>query len=611
MGGLALNTPNSRPKVLIVDDQPDNIHMLIEALKHDCTIIAAKTGAKALALAAKTPQPDLILLDVLMPDMDGYAVCTRLKSTPATRSIPIIFITALGEATDETRGLTLGAADYIVKPTTPSVIKARVKNQLTIQRLTQQLQHMNEALESQVQRRTKELKQALEKIQQRTLDLHRAVYLHSLTGLPSRTSLMETLQVTCQKIKTPAQPFVVLVVNLIRFSLINNSLGHELGDKALIAIAQRFQAVLQGQDVLYQIGGDEFCFLAYGLTSEATINAYAETILDSLTPAINVEGYEIFVHARMGIVVGDHTYHSAVEVLRDADTAMQQVKADGTEGYSLFKADLHAAALQRLELENALNHALKRQEFEVFYQPIIDLTHNCIHGFEALLRWRHPSRGLVPPLEFINCLEDTGLIVPVGRWVLHQAAQQLAAWQTAASTLTMSVNLAARQMAHPTLLDDIDQVLATVALNEGTLKLEVTESGLLETGGRTLEKIQALRDRGLHISIDDFGTGYSSLSYLQRLPVDVLKIDRCFVKDIGPQGENSEIAKAIVSMGDALGMAIVAEGCETEGQVNFLRSLGCQYGQGYFFAKPLAASEATAWLQGSHPWFQECMTTPA
>jgi diguanylate cyclase (GGDEF)-like protein len=385
---------------------------------------------------------------------------------------------------------------------------------------------------------------------------------------------------------------VVLVVNLIRFSLINNSLGHELGDKALVAIAQRFQSVLHPGDVLYQIGGDEFCFLTYQLTSEAEINAYAEKILDTLTPAITVEGYDIFVHARMGIVMGNHTYKGAVEVLRDADTAMQQIKAKGVDGYYLFRSDLHDAAIRRLELENDLNHALKRQEFELFYQPIITLADGQLHGFEALIRWRHPRRGLVSPDEFIPCMEDTGLIVPVGLWVLNQAARQLAHWQQTFGPITMSVNLAARQMTHPTLLDDIDALLGEVTLLPGTLKLEVTESSLLETGDRTLEKIQALQARGLHISIDDFGTGYSSLSYLKRLPVDILKIDRCFVKDIGPNGENSEIAQAIISMGDALGMAIVAEGCETPEQVAFLRQLGCQYAQGYWFAKPMGVEEA-------------------
>jgi diguanylate cyclase (GGDEF)-like protein len=591
-----LNHSGPLPKVLIVDDQPENIRVLMETLKQDCAIIAATTGQKALDLAAKSPQPDLILLDVMMPDMDGYDVCTRLKGSPATQHIPIIFITALGEAANETRGLTLGATDYIIKPANPAVVRARVNNHVTLQRLTRQLQHMNEALELRVNKRTQELKQALQQIRQRTEELHRAVYLHALTGLPSRASLLETLQEACQKNIKGNRPFVVLVVNLIRFSLINNSLGHELGDKALVAIAQRFQSVLHPGDVLYQIGGDEFCFLTYQLTSEAEINAYAEKILDTLTPAITVEGYDIFVHARMGIVMGNHTYKGAVEVLRDADTAMQQIKAKGVDGYYLFRSDLHDAAIRRLELENDLNHALKRQEFELFYQPIITLADGQLHGFEALIRWRHPRRGLVSPDEFIPCMEDTGLIVPVGLWVLNQAARQLAHWQQTFGPITMSVNLAARQMSHPTLLDDIDALLGEVTLLPGTLKLEVTESSLLETGDRTLEKIQALQARGLHISIDDFGTGYSSLSYLKRLPVNILKIDRCFVKDIGPNGENSEIAQAIISMGDALGMAIIAEGCETPEQVAFLRQLGCQYAQGYWFAKPMGVEEATHWL---------------
>jgi diguanylate cyclase (GGDEF)-like protein len=592
---------NDKPKVLIVDDQPDNIRVLMAALKQDCRIVAATTGDRAIELASQPPQPELILLDVMMPDMDGYDVCARLKENPATRHISIIFITALGEACNETKGLTLGAVDYIIKPANPSVVRARVGNQLTLQRLTRQLQHMNDLLEEKVNQRTQELHQALGKIKQRTEELHHAVYFHALSGLPSRAALLESLQVVCAGAapvaKTSDQTnFVVLVINLIRFSLINNSLGHTLGDKALVAIAERFQSVLREGDGLYQIGGDEFCVLAHHLDTEADIAAYAETILGSLNRAINVEGLEIFVHARMGVVVGDPTYDNAVDVLRDADTAMQRVKSDGAEGYHIFRADLRAAAIRRLELENALNYALHRHEFDLFYQPIIDLATGQIHGFEALIRWWHPDRGLVPPVEFVTCLEDTGLIVPVGQWVLQRAMEQLQTWQQRFGAITMSVNLAARQMTHPTLLHDIDGLLAQVSLIPGTLKLEVTESGLLETGDRTLKTIQALRDRGLHISIDDFGTGYSSLGYLKQLPIDVLKIDRCFVKDIGPNGENSEIAQAIISMGDALGMTIVAEGCETQQQIDFLRQLGCQYGQGYWFAKPMPTDAATTWM---------------
>lgn len=588
---------NQPPKLLIVDDDPNNLRILVSTLKQDYIIIAATNGVKAQELAAKHPQPDLILLDVMMPGIDGYEVCTQLKQSHQTSHIPIIFFTALGEPHDEARGLQLGAADYMVKPINPAVLRARVKHHLTIRRLTDQLQSVNEKLESKVNQRTAELNHALDKIQQRTQELHRAVYLDSRTGLPSRASLMETLKSLCSEEKEKHRPFALLVLNFIRFSLINNSLGHAVGDQVLQEIAKRFESVLHEGDTLYQIGGDEFCFLAHHIETEQDIQAYAEVILQTLASAIHIEGYEIFVHARMGIVLGSRLHRTAVEILRDADTALHEAKADGTEGYYLFQADLHDAAVKRLDLENALNRALKQEEFIVFYQPIINLATGTLDGFEALVRWHRPEKGLVPPGEFIPCLEETGLIVPVGTWILHQAIQQLVAWQKKFGSISMSVNIAARQFTHPNFLENIDAALRRFLPQPGTLKFEVTESGLIETGGHTLEKVLALRDRGLRISIDDFGTGYSSLSYLQKLPIDILKIDRCFVKDIGPQGENSAIAKAIVYMGDALGMDIIAEGCETNDQVQFLRQLGCECGQGYFFAKPMPADTATEWMQ--------------
>lgn len=584
-------------KVLIVDDQPENIQVLMAALMDDYTVVAAKNGEKAIELATKSPQPDLILLDVLMPDISGYELCQRLKAKPETRQIPIIFVTALSEADDEAKGFQFGGADYIVKPAHPTVVKARVKSHLTITQLTKQLQAVNDLLEQKVHKRTIELNKALEELKLRTQALHRALYTHALTGLPSRTSLMETLQALCDKHPDKKTPFILVMLNLVRFSLVNNSLGHAIGDKVLIQVAERLKRVLYTNDILYQVGGDEFCFLSFYPQSESEIVDYVENIRNSLTKGIQVDGYEIFVHARIGVVKAEHHYKTAIEILRDGDIALQKVKAEAIDGYHIFEADFHDAAVRRLDLESALNRALENDEFVLFYQPIIDLETRAVDGFEALIRWRRPGHGLVPPNVFVPCLEETGLIVPVGRWVLREAIQQLAVWQQQFGDLSMSVNLAAPQFIHPNFLHDLDEALQLAALREGSLKLEVTESGLLETQERTLEKIHQIHQRGISISIDDFGTGYSSLSYLNRLPVDVLKIDRCFVKDLKDNGENSEIARAIVSMGAALGMSIIAEGCETEGQVNFLQRLGCQYAQGYFFGKPMPVDEATLWLK--------------
>lgn len=587
-------------KVLIIDDQPENIRVLMSALQGDYAVIAATNGPKAMELAMKSPQPDLILLDVMMPDVSGYQLCEQFKGSTLTRHIPVIFVTALSEADDEAKGFQHGGADYIVKPANPAVVRARVKSHLTIQKLTQQLQSINDLLEQNVAQRTIELNQALDEVRARTQDLHRALYTHALTGLPSRASLMETLQSLCNKPVTEQAPFVLLLMDLARFSLINNSLGHAIGDKVLLEVGKRLQTLLTDQDVLYQVGGDEFCVLSFAPQTENEIVDYVNAISDCLAQVIHVDGYEIFVHACVGIVQGGLHYTTATEILRDADTALQKVKAESVDGHYIFRSDFHEAALRRLDLESALNQALEKEEFVLFYQPIINLDTRRVDGFEALIRWQREGHGLVPPYLFIPCLEETGLIIPVGRWVMQTAIKQLAIWQQQFGRLTMSVNLAAPQFIHPNLLQDIDASLASAPLLNGTLKLEVTESGLLETKERTLAKFNQIRERDISISIDDFGTGYSSLSYLKQLPVDILKIDRCFVKDINDAGDNSEIARAIVSMGSALNMKIIAEGCETESQVRFLHQLGCQFCQGYFFGKPMSSAEATRWLQSAH-----------
>jgi diguanylate cyclase (GGDEF)-like protein len=384
----------------------------------------------------------------------------------------------------------------------------------------------------------------------------------------------------------------------MQFSLINNSFGHAIGDKILIAIAERFTTLLPAGDSLYRMEGDKFCFLLHGHITEAQAVSFAEQILQTFSEPFVVEEYEIFANARLGITIAGNHYFQAVELIRDVDTALQKARSNGIAGYYLFQRSLHDLAFQRLRLENDLRLALVRGEFVVFYQPIINLSNQKIDSFEALIRWQHPQRGLVSPIEFIPCLEETGSIVPVGMFVLHQACVQLQEWQkTFNSELSMSVNLAARQMVYPKLLADIDFILQETNCKPECLKLEVTESGLLEVGQQTIDLLQAIRDRGIRISIDDFGTGYSSLVYLQRLPVDTLKIDREFVKDIQPNGENAEIVRAVIQLGKALGKDIIAEGCETNDQVTFLKGIGCDFAQGYHYAEPMDVAHADKFIR--------------
>lgn len=574
--------PNSIKKILVVDDSPENIQLLLEVLKDTYTVIVATNGEKALQLAAKEPQPDLILLDVIMSGMSGYEVCSCMKTNIKTREIPIVFVTALNEAIDVAQGFELGAVDYISKPINPAIVKARVQNHLKILGLTRSLQKVNRDLA--------DFNLSLERlVQERTAELYQATYFDSLTGLLSRASLLRDLDSALELIhQSSTQGFALLVLDCMQFSLINNSFGHAIGDQILIAIGERFTTHMPTGDSLYRIGGDKFCFLLHRNIIEAQVVSFAEQIIQTFSEPFVVEEYEIFANARLGITIAGNHYHQAVELIRDVDTALQKARSNGIAGYYIFQRSLHDFAFKRLRLENDLRLALVRGEFVVFYQPIINLSNRKIDSFEALIRWQHPQRGLVSPIEFIPCLEETGSIVPVGMFVLHQACAQLQEWQkTFNSELSISVNLAARQMVYPKLLADIDFILKETNCNPERLKLEVTESGLLEVGQQTIDLLQALRDRGIRISIDDFGTGYSSLAYLQKLPVDTLKIDRVFVKDIQANGENAEIVQAVIQLGKALGKDIIAEGCETNAQVTFLKGIGCDFAQGYHFAEPM------------------------
>lgn len=420
----------------------------------------------------------------------------------------------------------------------------------------------------------------------------------ALTGLPNRALFMDRLGRALTRVTRQKQSiFAVLFLDLDRFKIINDSLGHVIGDQLLMGIAQRLQGCLRPGDTVARLGGDEFTLLLEDISDASDAVHIAERIQKELAIPFNLGGHEVFTTASIGITQSGVGYERPEDVLRDADTAMYDAKMSGKARHALFNATMHAHALSLLQLETDLRRALERREFRVYYQPIVSLETGCIAGFEALLRWQHPRRGFLSPLEFIPVAEETGLILPIGGWVLREACRQMRMWQIqfpSTRSLSISVNISGKQFTQPNLVEQIEQILRETGLSAESLKLEITESVIIQHGDATEAMLTQLRNLGVQLCIDDFGTGYSSLSYLHRFPVDMLKIDRSFVSRIGTNGENAEIVGAIVALAQTLGMSAVAEGTETEEQLAQLRLLKCDFGQGWWFSRAVDGEAAAA-----------------
>lgn len=631
----------SKVNILIVDDTPDNLRLLSTTLtERGYKVRSVINGSMAIMGAQATP-PDLILLDIKMPDMDGYEVCQKLKADQHTREIPVIFISALDEVLDKVRAFEVGGVDYITKPFHFEEVLARVENQLTIRNLQKQLtkqnvrlqqevcvseaavrhrkaaetevRQLNALLEQRVRQRTAQLEATNQELQREIVErkkaqeqlLHLALH-DTLTGLPNRVLFMERLQQALDRFKQqPTYKFAVLFLDCDRFKVVNDSLGHVVGDQLLVAVAYRLASCLRPSDTLARLGGDEYTILLEDIEDSSDATQIAEQLQKQLTIPFQLHEHEVFINASIGIVADPSDYDQPEHLLRDADTAMYRAKELGKARYQVFDEGMHHRALASLQLETDLRRALERQEFVVNYQPIVSLTSGTICGFEALVRWYHVDRGFISPAEFIPIAEETGLIVSIGEWVLREACRQMRMWQHQLPThppLTISVNLSAKQFWQPNLIEQIDAILQETELDSRSLKLEITESAIIDNDESVTAILQQLRNRQIQLSIDDFGTGYSSLSYLQRFPVDTLKIDRSFVSKIGETGENLEIVRAIVTLAHNLAMSAIAEGVETTQQLSHLRAAGCEFGQGYFFSKPLTPEAAAAIIATAPQW---------
>jgi diguanylate cyclase (GGDEF)-like protein len=424
--------------------------------------------------------------------------------------------------------------------------------------------------------------------------LHNQAFYDALTGLPNRALFLERLKEAEELENSDGVPSAALFLDLDNLKPVNDSLGHEAGDTLLRAVTERMLNCVRGEDTVARLAGDEFAVLLTGVRSEEQAAIVAERVLASLKTPITIGDHLVRCGVSIGLATSAAARASGIPLLRAADMAMYAAKTSGKGRMEVFQPSYHTAQLEREQLRADLHEALDAGQLELFYQPIVDLPTSTVAGFEALLRWRHPERGLVSPLEFIELAEETGLIVPIGRWVLQEATRQAAAWQTSSplGRLRMSVNVSVRQFQHPDLLGDVSTSLLRSGLDPSLLTLEITESLFVQDAVGTARKLEEIKELGVRLALDDFGTGYSSLSYLRRFPIDTLKIDKSFIDGVATSSEACAVAAAIVQLGQTLRMEVVAEGLEDADQLQALNDLSCPMGQGYHFAKPLPALEA-------------------
>ncbi|MFN6482089.1 MULTISPECIES: putative bifunctional diguanylate cyclase/phosphodiesterase [unclassified Nostoc] len=469
-------------------------------------------------------------------------------------------------------------------------------------------------LEIRVAERTAELVKANQKLLNEITErkrvesqlLHLAFH-DALTGLANRTAFMNRLRHAINYSKRHSDYlFAVLFIDLDRFKVINDSLGHLSGDQLLLATASRLEVCVRSIDTVARLGGDEFTILLEGIQDVADAITVAERIQKELALPFDLEGQELFITGSIGIALSSTVdYQHPQELLRDADTAMYRAKMLGRARYELFNSDMYANALARLQLETDLRRAIERQEFRVYYQPIVSLTSGSILGFEALLRWQHPERGLLNPADFIPIAEETGLILSIGKWALHEACRQMQAWRVYHRSNLLekiSVNLSVKEFSQPDLIEQIGQILHSTGLDPSSLVLEITENVIVQNGDKATAVILQLREMGIELSIDDFGTGYFSLGGLYNFPINVLKIDRSFISLMSTNSKNLEIIEIIVTLAHKLDVDVLAEGVETKEQLALLRKLNCEYGQGHFFSVPLNSSAAEALIIQNPQW---------
>ncbi len=695
--------------LLIVDDVPENIHELIAALNDEYRIVVANSGERALQMLNNGNIPELILLDIIMPDMDGYEVCRHVKSLDCCAGIPVIFVTVIDATEDKIKGFDVGAADFITKPFDIDEIRARIRTHLELTRLRHTLEELVEQrtlLLQQSEQRYRiladyspnweywvspsgeflyvspaceaivgyapedffadaKLMERLVHPEDRRLwhehceditrrdgslqcirvvardgserwiehfcrpvvdgngqhlgrrgsnrditDRHQAeqrldffAHRDPLTGLPNRTLFNELLDHAVQQYEHNGSEFALLFLDLDNFKQINESLGHTVGDLLLSEVGRRLQVLLPGVEAMARIGADEFTVIIETKRLHGGVDLVAKRLIDRLSEPLKLDNEEIYCGVSIGIALYPADGQTGERLLSHADAALNQAKSQGKNLIQFFSPEMTSRAKHRLTLQAELRRAIETDELLLHYQPQTDLRAGHLVGLEALVRWQHPHRGMISPGQFIPIAEESGLVVQLGDWVLRTACRQLKHWQDAGLTpIRTAVNVSAIQLSRGDLTESIKIVLQETQISPELLELEITESCLMTNREKALRTLAELRMLGIRLSIDDFGTGYSSMAYLQQLEVQKLKIDMSFIRDVTTNPANAAIVRAIIALGHSLGLAIIAEGVETNEQAKYLRDRGCDAIQGFLISRPLPVAAITKLLHTPLPF---------
>lgn len=597
------------PKVLLVNDHYPTLLGLqtllgIAAKEQGYEVITASSGQEALREVLKC-QFAVILLDISMPGLDGFETAQLIHSRDLSASTPIIFITAYyADELNRLKGYQLGAVDFLISPVIPEVLLSKVavfvelaKKNIALQCKTEEIEELYSNLQVQQMLELKGHNERLQvEIEERKLAenlAHDLATKDPLTGLLNRRSLIEALKNCVVNTTRRKELLAVMFLDMDRFKTINDTLGHDVGDSLLSEVARHISASVREIDLVARLGGDEFVVVVNAMSSISDAVKIADKILAATEQAMRIGAYSIKVSLSIGISMFPQDGATAEDLMKNADLAMYHTKKETQGGVQFYSEKLNARLLAHRRLEHELQLALKNNEFELYYQPKIQLGTNRITGLEGLVRWHHPTRGLLESQEFIETATESGIIVELGDWVIAAACAQLRRWRDAMHPILnvpIAVNIAVPQI-RPELIQSIETALAEYNIPPSYLQLEITESLLIRDLNRTRAILDKIHETGVSIAIDDFGTGYSSLSLLKSLPIDVLKIDQSFVRNLATDANDSIIVAAIVNMGQALGLVIVAEGAETETQLKILQNLQCNEYQGYLFSKPLNATE--------------------
>ncbi len=567
--------------IMMVDDEPttlDILQMYLEDAGYQ-NFVRITDSSKVLGRIAAEP-PDVLLLDLMMPGLSGLEILTTLRESERERHLPVIILTSSSDADTKLKALELGATDFLAKPVDASELALRLRNTLAAKAYQDRL-----------------------------------AYYDGPTGLPNRELFERRLEREIQRARRTGTSCAVLNIGLRRFEMLSQALGSVVTDRLLGAVGERIELRVRADETsgagpmqtrpeatIARGAGDQFLVLISDITEASEVGHLARALIGELQRAFPIDGRELFVKASIGIVMYPTDGDSVHDLLNHAHAATSQAMQQRRDGYHFFSEELNARTLERMRIENDLHRALERGEFELYFQPKLAVDSPRLLGAEALLRWRHPEHGLVPPMRFIPVAEEAGLIIPIGSWVIHRACREARAWELAGfGRLRVAVNVSTHQLLKSDLVGTIEGALSATELEGERLVVEVTETAIMDNPTEAIACLKGIKALGVKISMDDFGTGYSSLTYLKRLPVDELKIDRAFIRDLPEVREDVAITSAIITMARGLGLNVVAEGIEKAEQLEFLRAQRCDQWQGFLFSAPLPADQFVELLRQGRP----------